>query len=334
MKYDNEKCPVCLSEFKPGDDIVVCPDCGTPHHRDCWNKHNECANGFKHYEGFQWEPKANPDENPDTKDKLGVICAVCGTNCPTDFNFCPVCSTPLRSSQTKQGKNTTQDKNVFSDGAPVFPMNNSMHLHDLPVPPDTAIDDITAAEAAAYVQVNSKKYISKFLTDKKVSWNWAAFFFAPYWYFYRKIYKIGFVALALFVSLWLFSAGPVQQAYDNFDLLYRDVTNSYSSDDLTQEETEQLNLELYEIASKFSKAMWPFALVNLVVRIGCGLSANYLYKKKVVSDVKLLENAANEQEMFNFLALKKGGVSAFAAIGSIFIYQIIVTILSELPLLL
>lgn len=36
--YKNEKCPVCNQEFKDGDDIVTCPVCGTPHHRECYKK--------------------------------------------------------------------------------------------------------------------------------------------------------------------------------------------------------------------------------------------------------------------------------------------------------
>ena len=31
-------CPVCGREITPSDDIVVCPQCGAPHHRDCWKR--------------------------------------------------------------------------------------------------------------------------------------------------------------------------------------------------------------------------------------------------------------------------------------------------------
>lgn len=36
--YENQKCPVCGVAFKSGDDIVTCPECGTPHHRQCYEK--------------------------------------------------------------------------------------------------------------------------------------------------------------------------------------------------------------------------------------------------------------------------------------------------------
>ncbi len=55
FKYMNEKCPVCHKTFAETDDVVVCPDCGAPHHRDCWNEVQHCAYEHKHGEGFHWE---------------------------------------------------------------------------------------------------------------------------------------------------------------------------------------------------------------------------------------------------------------------------------------
>ena len=47
FRYSQEKCPVCENEFTNDDDIVVCPLCGTPHHRECYKKNGECG-----YHGF------------------------------------------------------------------------------------------------------------------------------------------------------------------------------------------------------------------------------------------------------------------------------------------
>lgn len=37
-RYTGNHCPVCEQAFTDEDDIVVCPDCGTPYHRACWQK--------------------------------------------------------------------------------------------------------------------------------------------------------------------------------------------------------------------------------------------------------------------------------------------------------
>ena len=35
-KYVNVPCAKCGKPFTEDDDVVVCPDCGAPHHRSCY----------------------------------------------------------------------------------------------------------------------------------------------------------------------------------------------------------------------------------------------------------------------------------------------------------
>ena len=87
MRYIGENCPYCGLEFQEGDDVVVCPECATPHHRACWFAHGECANTEKHAEGFVWkkqaapepEPEKNENPNPEADGKnLDIVCPDCG----------------------------------------------------------------------------------------------------------------------------------------------------------------------------------------------------------------------------------------------------------------
>ena len=48
MKFKGVECPVCSVEFADKDDVVVCPDCGTPHHRSCYAQNGQCANLLLH----------------------------------------------------------------------------------------------------------------------------------------------------------------------------------------------------------------------------------------------------------------------------------------------
>ncbi|MDR0222067.1 MAG: hypothetical protein LBI38_00815 [Oscillospiraceae bacterium] len=58
MKFKGEQCPVCSKRFSDSDDVVVCPECGTPHHRSCHRERNECANASRHGEGgFEWKSR-------------------------------------------------------------------------------------------------------------------------------------------------------------------------------------------------------------------------------------------------------------------------------------
>ncbi|MDR1755317.1 MAG: hypothetical protein LBR74_10565 [Eubacterium sp.] len=58
--YSGIKSPCCDKEFSDGDDIVVCPQCGTPHHRDCYAAKGECVNRRLHEIGYIWK---SPIEN-------------------------------------------------------------------------------------------------------------------------------------------------------------------------------------------------------------------------------------------------------------------------------
>ena len=36
MKYTGIPCAACGKKFTAEDDVVVCPECGTPYHRACY----------------------------------------------------------------------------------------------------------------------------------------------------------------------------------------------------------------------------------------------------------------------------------------------------------
>ncbi|MCL1866958.1 MAG: hypothetical protein FWF82_06075 [Oscillospiraceae bacterium] len=47
-RFTDWNCPVCYDKFAETDDVVVCPECGTPHHRDCFSEVGTCANNAFH----------------------------------------------------------------------------------------------------------------------------------------------------------------------------------------------------------------------------------------------------------------------------------------------
>ena len=64
-RYTGNHCPVCEQAFTDTDDIVVCPDCGTPYHRDCWKKVGACMHRSEHAAGFEWQPEIGPEDTID-----------------------------------------------------------------------------------------------------------------------------------------------------------------------------------------------------------------------------------------------------------------------------
>ena len=60
-------CSVCNKPFAAGDDIVVCPECGTPYHRACYQAAGGCVHEAQHAEGYAWQPPqqhAQPSGGP------------------------------------------------------------------------------------------------------------------------------------------------------------------------------------------------------------------------------------------------------------------------------
>lgn len=61
MKYTGIPCAACGKKFTAEDDVVVCPECGTPYHRACYKELGHCVNEARHAEGYVWQPpKAAP----------------------------------------------------------------------------------------------------------------------------------------------------------------------------------------------------------------------------------------------------------------------------------
>ena len=63
-EFLGKHCPVCRAAFKDDDNVVVCPICGTPHHRECYLKENKCGVESFHSEGFVWKGYLPDEEIP------------------------------------------------------------------------------------------------------------------------------------------------------------------------------------------------------------------------------------------------------------------------------
>ena len=88
--YKGNTCPVCKQKFKEADDIVVCPDCGTPYHRECWKKVGVCVHQADHAAGFEWTPDNVISDRPDD-----IFCPNCGTHNPLGAKYCNHCGVSL-----------------------------------------------------------------------------------------------------------------------------------------------------------------------------------------------------------------------------------------------
>ncbi|MDE6709797.1 MAG: hypothetical protein K2J76_04850, partial [Oscillospiraceae bacterium] len=74
--YIGTRCMVCSEKFTEEDDIVVCPECGTPYHKECYKKEGSCVNTVLHESGGAWKPSY--DTGSDSYQTECVVCRFCG----------------------------------------------------------------------------------------------------------------------------------------------------------------------------------------------------------------------------------------------------------------
>ena len=55
MEYKGKPCPVCMRTFRDEDDVVVCPKCGAPYHRECYQEKGKCIFIDLHNSGKSWK---------------------------------------------------------------------------------------------------------------------------------------------------------------------------------------------------------------------------------------------------------------------------------------
>lgn len=282
-----------------GEDIVVCPECGTPQHRECYNKNNACVNAHLHAEGFDWQ-KANivPEEPKPVEEKPDSV--------------------PVFDAQS----------GMPEISLPLFNAD-SIVIDNKTVSTSTEFNGIKIKDAVNYIQINAHRYIKKFIKNENkknfVSWNWGAFFFTPAWFFYRKLYKAGAffltitVAAALIVTPYL---SIIDESYAVLEPMleeFRVATEAYSEN---QNETTEAAVQA--IADRLfaeTKKVMPYILAVDAVTfvLPCSVAAimaNSLYRKKMLEDISFARRATSDPNIQRYSLLRRGGVSLFAGFAA------------------
>lgn len=302
FRYTGDLCPVCNENFKPEDDIVVCHLCGTPHHRECYKKNGECAHNEKHSEGYRWEHSATPPK--DTENPVP----------------------PFTSYSAYGGTNNSRDA-----ASTVFWANQQ---NPFDAYPKELCEGVTTEEAAEFVQMNAFKYLQNFFYQKsgKRTFNWAAFIFAPYWFFYRKLYKLGaiFLAAILLISVVFSFIPSVQQ----FNTEFYEWRNQYSDvSDLSEDEAKAAVAEIQELYNRNTSGIILTLAANglsIGIQIFIGFKANKWYYDHAVSKIRQIkaENADAQTRKLNFY--KQGGMSMGHAFLAVLANNIIVMAINML----
>ncbi|MBQ2848395.1 MAG: DUF2628 domain-containing protein [Clostridia bacterium] len=348
MNYENRLCPYCGKPLKAEDDVVVCPVCATPQHRECWMQNGCCANDSLHASGYIWNGNENSRPAEETNSSSDSnICHICGSENPKDALHCGNCGALFGESADNSqnpkvcafcGKENDSDaRHCKNCGAPLASggqfFNDNPYLAGTGIAPDELIGGIKAGDIALYTQASSKRYLPKFkrfAKGKKLSFNFAAFFFAPYWFFFRKMYKAGIFLIVLFATAALMLSSFSNEIVTHTNS-YVNTVNNFDYENATEEEFAAFEKELEQVSTEMlEKTMKPMLIVtgvDLILHLICALIADRLYYKKTRDDMKLIDESVNEPNMRKIMISRRGGLSPLAFAASIMGYNSLVQLL-------
>ncbi len=366
MRYDGNICDGCKQPLQENDDIVVCPECATPQHRECYDEKGQCVNAHLHAEGFEWKGKIKTKRSIlsstlSNKDKEGddIICPNCKQPNPPGSTGCKNCLmkfTMFGVNVVEQAQKQERKEAESSDVQPESPQvqENDILKYEAPfkigegdgfetaegTPADAEsadrpegtnpwnlggyedyeeintfkgpfpVEDYTAGvrtnTLGAFIRSNAQSYINKFKWSEikgRNGFNWAAFLFAPYWFFYRKLYKPGIIFITL-QTIMSIVVTPILEPFTDFYEYMLTLNVETMTEDMLYELTEQMMLIMQDIAL-------PLTLMGallIIMHLVSGIVANGMYKKYCVKNIKQGLAQASVQEKITAFA-KNGGAS-------------------------
>lgn len=288
FSVEGQSCPVCHAYLFDEDDVVICPVCGAPHHRDCYEHIGHCA--LEHLHGTEEEYKppvteeptperavACPEDEPqeqNVENDAVARCRRCGMPLSAEARFCPRCQTP------------TLLQEMGGIG------------------PESEIEGVKAKEIAAFVTVNPARYILKFFTlskKRKISWNWGAFLFPCEWSLFRKNFSLGILLGLLMIASSLLAL-PLNSALSQFVMSEGTYSEIYG---VLLENMDTIGILPMALSSAGT-------VLQLLVRLFAGLFADYFYRARALDSIKEIRGMG-EDAPFEFR--KRGGVNLFWFLG-------------------
>lgn len=276
--YENKTCPVCQKRFCQGDDVVFCPECGTPHHRGCYQQLNHCANAALHGTGFNFFEEEAADHTENIVEEAKAM---------------------LNTPPQNTGSDTETADGQPSGGFLPFgtPLLKAAYENDT----DT-IGGETVADVAATVRTNTPRFITIFKkqekSGKKASWNWGAFFFGAYYFFYRKMFKQGLLLLLLNFavsyaeSFFLEKLAPLTASAINQYAEQMSAGKFGVNDIMAMNEALTANSDY----KTFMLLQTLFLLLSLGIAVFFAVYADYMYKNSILQLIKRTKQRMEEED--------------------------------------
>lgn len=362
VDYTGTKCPVCGKPFLKGDDIVVCPECGAPYHRACYQEAGKCIFSDKHGTGEVWQTPHVEAPNPE-QETADNLCPHCGNKNPHSSLFCSQCGYPL-SGGPEQHANSAYQQGHYGPGQngvppwsdpygngpypppygqnyggpgqnppPGYPGGQQIPAMFDPmggVNPADTLDGVPAGDLARVVQNSIPYYLPVFVNYKRFRrgrFNFCAFLFSGGWMLYRKMYRLGGILTGCLLLLYF------------VNLI---VTVNYSVP-ITQEIFSQLGVDFVRTTPNYYQMMQAAeilstyspreiflvavpmltSLIQFGIQIFCGIQGNKLYCTHCIRKVQKIRSETSSPEDYNNRLQSEGGVNMAVTICLLICYMLL-----------
>lgn len=294
-----DKCPICGGYLFDDDDIVYCPVCGAPHHRDCWKAVGHCGLAQDHGTDKQYKKTEEPEEKTQTEQPKEEknLCSVCQKEIPDNAPFCPYCGTPANSGANRSGGQM-----------PFSPFVRTVNI-TRPDPyggldKNSELDGVKVSTLAKFVSFGPNKLLPKFkaflVSKKHTCWNWMGFLSPASHTLFRKMHTMSLMYILIDIIAFVLIS-PFYYSLSSISM----PVNSTSAQ-LFNLITEN-PLKYFTIPSIILAVAG--ALILLGVRIFAGFYDDWLYMRHCTDTIKKIQKDSSldaEEEL-----ARKGGVRPF-----------------------
>ena len=277
-RYTNCVCDHCKKVLNDGDDVVICPVCGAPQHRACYNEHHACAHESEHASGYEWH---FPTEGAGAK----VACRHCGAYNNADAKSCRLCGAPLEeerhtftggSYERHSSARDWEDNARQYSGADTGSASQSF-----------TVDEVSSEELQSYMGPSGRKLLPRFKSILEGShapstWSIPGLVFGPFYLLYRKVKKPAYLLMLLLVAIHVPS---FLYSIEAFKAYYApqmfNITLTYSQ-------------TLLDLSAQLSNVMW---FLRFVLHFYCGFCANGFILNAAIDDICDMHTRYNPDEL-------------------------------------
>ena len=312
MEFTEYTCPICQKRFVKDDDVVVCPECGAPHHRECYESNGNCFYEDRHAPGFSFD-KADKaeDEQTDETDSEYITCPNCHAENEKTFFYCGKCGYPLNTQDRSAQDNTQQNQyngqrtaqgtpfGFGSAGNPAYDPLMGLNSED------EIADNVKVGEAAKFIGKSTPYFLTVFDRIKRFGskrFNFSAFVFTGAYFIYRKMYVPGIILMLAVIGINLGSTAIIMNNQAFFKMSSTDQLNQLYNGTLKTEEITVLAI------------YFGLSILDILIRVFSGLFVNKLYYRHCTKQINRIKAEHNGVELNKALETK-GGVNLPMAIS-------------------